>query len=369
MIKIVYLATSCKKSGPIQQTLNIIRHLDRSKFTPYLITIYEEQENSVLDQFLPYVQHLFVQTGKLDILTGRVRKLEECLDRIKPELVHSLGVFPDFAVCRMKKYRQVNTLRNYIYDDLPSKFGKFKGNILCLLSRYVMQRASKTVTCSKSLSEIYAEKLGLKYDYIRNGINIEKYKPVNKQEKADKKNKMGFTTDSTLIVYSGQLIPRKNQSFLLKCFSELNLSKNVLLILLGDGADYEKLKNEFGKNENILFKGNVNNVEDYLQVCDIYVSTSKSEGMPNGVMEAMASGLPYILSDIPQHKEIYDINQECGYLYREGNSESLKNMIRLMLSEDLEHKSEKAIETAAEYFSDRRMSEEYQKVYSQVVAK
>lgn len=368
MIKIVYLITSCKKSGPIQQTLNIISNLDRSKFIPYLITIYDEQDDSVLDQFLPYVHHLFIKTDKLDILINRVDKLEECLNKIKPDLIHSLGIFPDFAVCRIKKYKQINTLRNYIYDDLISKFGRCKGNVLCLMSKYVMQRTSKTVTCSKSLSEIYEERMGIRFDYIRNGVDIEKYKPADKREKLYKRERMGISADCTLFVYSGQFIPRKNQEFLLKCFTEMSLSEDVILMLLGDGPEYERLKGEFGRNKNILFMGNVNNVEEYLLMCDVYISTSKSEGMPNGVIEAMASGLPYILSDIPQHREIYDVDHECGYLYREDDTENFKDVIQLMLEENVEYKSGKAVDVASKFFCDKRMSEEYQKIYSQVVA-
>lgn len=44
-LKVVFLMTSCKKSGPVQQMLNIIKNLDRNKFEPVLVTMYPEDKN------------------------------------------------------------------------------------------------------------------------------------------------------------------------------------------------------------------------------------------------------------------------------------------------------------------------------------
>lgn len=72
MIKVVFLMTSCKKSGPVQQMLNIIINLDRKMFDPILVTLYEEdKELSQFHLYEPHVKHVFAPTGKLDIILGR----------------------------------------------------------------------------------------------------------------------------------------------------------------------------------------------------------------------------------------------------------------------------------------------------------
>lgn len=126
--RIVFLMTHCKKSGPVQQMLNIIKNLDRDEFVPYLVTLYpEDEEGSQLEKYLPYVEHRYAPSGKLALVMGRATALEKTLDEIKPDVIHSLGVFPDFAVSRMKRWKQVITLRNFVWDDYPAKFGKLQG--------------------------------------------------------------------------------------------------------------------------------------------------------------------------------------------------------------------------------------------------
>ena len=69
--KIVFLLTACKKTGPVQQMLNIIKNLDRDEFEPHLVTLYPESEGSQLDKYLPYAEHHFAPSGKLALVTGR----------------------------------------------------------------------------------------------------------------------------------------------------------------------------------------------------------------------------------------------------------------------------------------------------------
>ena len=108
----------------------IVKNLDREEFTPYLVTLYPEQEGSQLDKYLPYVTHKYAPCNKLSLVMGRDYELRKALDDISPDVIHSLGVFPDYAVTRMKKWNHIVTLRNYVYEDYPAKFGWLRGYIV-----------------------------------------------------------------------------------------------------------------------------------------------------------------------------------------------------------------------------------------------
>lgn len=368
-IRIVYLMTSCKKIGPVQQVLNIIKNLDRSKFEPVLVTIYDEPKDgtSLLSDYLPYVEHHFVPTGKASVLRGKTQKLREKLEQIQPDIIHSMGVFPDYAVCRMKKFRQVITLRNFIYDDYPVKFGFLRGMILAKLHLYTMKRTARTVACSESLSVMYREKLKLDYDFIRNGVDVEKYTRASEEEKIQQRQKLGLPLDAVIFVYSGQMIDRKNQKFLLEVFEKDFRDGKAYLLLLGDGADFQQLKDAYGKLPNVDFRGNVTNVGDYLKASDVYVSTSKSEGMPNGVLEAMSVGLPTVLSDIEQHKEVFRAAADTGFLYEQGRHDDLSAQMKRMMKADRKSIGEQAYRAAHDCFSAAAMSRKYQAMYEETV--
>lgn len=364
--RIVFLMTACKKTGPVQQMLNIIKNLDREEFEPHLVTLYPEEKGSQLDKYLPYVKHHFAPSGKLALTTRRDAALRKVLDDIKPDVIHSLGVFPDFAVSRMKRWNQIITVRNFVYDDYPALRGKLRGNILVQLHLYAMKHTKKTITCSESLAKIYKEQLGLTFDFIRNGVDLDEYTMPTLLEKNAIRKGLGLPEDAFIFVYSGPMIERKNVGFLLDVFcKQFNDFDNVVLLLLGGGVLFETYQNQYGKVSNINFQGNVNNVSHYLKACDAYVSTSKSEGLPNGVLEAMATGLPVILSDIEQHMEIYNTDKGIGYVYHQGNTDELGTRLS-EIRFHAEQMGKIANKTVHQYFSAARMSKQYQKLYKQI---
>ena len=371
-INIAFLVTACKKSGPIEQMLSIFTYMDREKFNPILVTLYDEPVDgtSQLQRYLDIgVHHVQVPLGKKDILLGRTKKLKNKLDELNVDIVHALGVFPDFALSRMKYPGHVTTLRNFVYEDYPVKFGKAIGTIMAKMHLYAMKRTEQTWTCSASLARKYKEELKLEFPYIQNGVNVSNFTRPTDKKKEEMREKLNLPKEKRIFVYAGQFVARKDQNFLLELFTEENSLKDDILLLLGDGADFSKLKEKYGNAKNVIMTGSVNNVNEYLQASDIYIASSKSEGLPNGVLEAMAVGLPVILSDIEQHKEVYDANPKIGELYRIGDK---KDCLHKILALDVNEQvicGEEAYKCAHEQFSAERMSKQYQSEYMRVCRK
>lgn len=367
---IVFLVTACKKSGPIQQMLSIFTYMDRNTFHPILVTLYDEptDRTSQLQKYIDIgVEHYQVPISKMDVLLGRTGVLKKKLEELNPAIVHSLGVFPDYALSSMRFPNHVITLRNYVYEDYPVKFGKAKGTVLVKMHLYAMKHTDQTWTCSESLSRQYENKLGLKFSFIRNGVSVSQYHSVDENKKTELRVALGLPADKKIFVYAGQFIARKDQRFLLELFKDSIELKDKHFVLLGDGNDFDSLKSEFGNLANVLMPGSVYNVNEYLQASDIYIASSKSEGLPNGVLEAMATGLPVILSNIEQHKEVYEANTSMGRLYKLGDKVDCLNQILALLDSDLKFRGHEAYKCAHEVFSAERMSNNYQKEYLKII--
>lgn len=368
-IKIVFLVTSFRKSGPMNVVLNIVKNMDTDKFEIIVMSIYEETKDTMLKEFLPYVeQALFCKVSKKDVLSGKLYNLEKAMDRIEPDIIHSTGVFADYAISKIKKYQQLIILHNNAFEDYKAKYGKLKGNVLLIMQLYAIRNATKVVTCSESLAKIYKEKCKLKFDFVSNGIDTTKYTISTQEEKRALREKLNISKDGIVFIFTGQLIKRKNVDFLLKNFSAtFKKDDNVQFIVLGDGPLKNELQEKYAKDERIIFYGNVENVSDFLRAADIYASASLSEGLPNGVLEAMACGLPVVLSDIEQHKEILQVSNESGYLFELNNKYDLRKKINLILTSDIEQLGIKARNTVSEHFDARKMSSRYQDIYLKLV--
>lgn len=363
-IRIVYLMTSCRRSGPFQVVLNNIKNLDPTVFDPILVTLYDEQFDSRMADILPYVSaHYLVKTGKKEIFLERDEALRKKLEALKPDIIHSTGVFPDYAVSRLIPQKQIITLHSYVYEDYPAKFGKLRGVILAKMQLSAVHKAACVVACSESLSRKYKEKLGLELGFIRNGVDVSFYNRATKDEKLRTRAALNIPQDSFVFIYVGQFIKRKNLPFFLEKYTKaFGEERKVYLVLLGDGSERKSLQKQYS-SERIDFRGMVNNVNEYLRASDVYVSTSLSEGMPNGVLEAMATGLPAVLSDITQHLEIVEVNKDSGFVYRQGDGNDFVRQLRAAFTCDHEKASKAAFDVAHQAFDAKKMSQEYQRRY------
>ena len=135
---------------------------------------------------------------------------------------------------------------------------------------------------------------------IQNGVDIERIDEVSSVENIDAHNYVNF-------IYVARLIPLKNHRFLVDVLSHCNDSVHFTFVGAEDPEQtIRKLAKELDVEDRITFTGLIprNEVFEKLKGSDFYISPSTLEGLPVSVLEAMYCGLPCILSDIPQHREV-----------------------------------------------------------------
>ncbi len=141
-----------------------------------------------------------------------------------------------------------------------------------------------------------------KITIVRNSVDTERVdRVVSGVDRAAANNR--FT-----VVSVSRLIERKDPVGLMDAFGRAALN-DAALVYVGDGelaASLVERASTLGLAHCITFRGMVERDEVYLEAAraDVYLSTSRGEGLPIAVLEAMACGVPVILSDIPPHREI-----------------------------------------------------------------
>lgn len=374
-IRICFVETNCKKNGPIKQTLSIIQHLDKGIFEPILLTIWpEEHDNSMIDEYRE--SGIAIRSTNISRMTSIVfgkKKVSRILKEIKPDIIQGVGMPPYRMTLGHTDAIHLATLRNYCFEDYPDYYGKLVGMLMAYMDMSLIRRQIKSgesfVTCSKSLTMMYRERQGVEIPFIRNGVNVAQYTQRDITQQAVIRQRLGLPIEKYILTYSGSLIDRKNQRECIEGFLKSTASGDAVLLLLGDGADRDKLEQDYRKYENVIFAGKVSNVAECLHASDIYIATSKSEGLPNGVLEAMACGIPVLLSDIPQHLEVLEVDESCGYSYHLGSVEELAHKIDMIVAQDIVAMGNRAHKAVMDNFTAEGMSKRYQELYLRLMNK
>lgn len=368
MIKILYIVSTLKNTGPTNQLYNIIKYSDKNIFHQQILTLSSEPKDSKLSDF----KDLGINIDSLNFtriesfLKGK-KKLLKYIESIKPDIIHTQGIRADILSSKLlSSYLTISTIRNYPFDDYPLKFGKIRGNIMARKHLDALKGIDFTIACSKSIHDILKEKHGIQLDYIQNGVNTEKFYAPTKNEKIEIRKKLGIPIDCRMFVSVGSLIHRKDPITVVKGFLESELDDNSKLFLIGDGPLKFQIQDMFSSNKIVLI-GQVNNVSEYLKAADYFLSLSLSEGLPNTVLEAMATGIPSCLSDIPSHREILNYNNKAGLLTKIKDYRQLSLKIKQLVKEDYKEMSEAAKSIIENHLSAKRMSEKYQKYYKDIM--
>lgn len=162
----------------------------------------------------------------------------------------------------------------------------------------------------------------LDYFVVLNNFEFNFYK--NKIKKIYKiENSIEITKKKSLLnnkrfITIGRLVEGKNIEEMIEILAEVLKKYNWELVICGEGPERKKIENKINElniKENIILKGNVEDINTELEKSDIFLMTSKSEVFPMVILEAMNLGLPCISYDIPGVNEMI-IHNETGYLVK-----------------------------------------------------
>jgi len=360
MKKVLYIVSTLKKTGPIIVLANIIKYLDRNKFEPIILTLSPEPNNSMKDHFHDYLDVRIYTLGlsRIQSLFFASNKLKLFFKENNIDIIHSHGFRADSLTSKLSNIKNIATLHNYPFYDYPMKFGKLKGEWMAMLHLKTIKNQNKiNIACAKTISNEFKQH-NLSLQYIQNGVDTEKFKCLNKDDIYKLKIKLKISSDKKIFITVGSLISRKDMETVIKGFKLFNSDKTSILLIAGEGPEKENL--QFISDDNIVFLGNISNVVEYLQISDCFISASLAEGLPNTVLEAMACGLPTILSDIPSHRELYE--NEKVEIFSIKDDIKLSKLLKII---DLAKQKEISLKLINNHFSAKSMSEKYQKIYGE----
>lgn len=254
----------------------------------------------------------------------------------RPDCSLALFAFPGgpgaWAVKQATGAPYVVSLRNADVPRPELRQNKLLSAISGIVMRGVCRRADEIVAVSGGLARAASAHLpGRDIRVIPNGVDAELFHPSTIERRSP--------DDPFTILYAGRLRAFKGVRDLILSFSEAQrrCKQRLCLNIVGDGparSELESLADELGLARDIAFYGRAPRraMPTIYRSADIFAFPSHAEGMPNAVLEALASGLPVIAADAEGSAELV-ADGENGFLVKRGDVKALARNIETLAAD------------------------------------
>jgi len=358
--------------------LYIANHLNSGGITSYLLSLasgMKEKGHNVfiaahsgekLDKFLQLGVNFIripIKTKKeigLGVFLSFLKLKDEC-KKHKIDIVHSNSRTTQVVGCLLERFGKV--------PHLSTCHGFFKRRVT---RRILGSWGEKVIAVSQPVKEHLIRDFGVKeknITLIYNGIEVARFKNHDAQFKAKMKRDLGLA-DAPVVGIVGRLSDVKGHSYLIEAMQEvLKKIPQARLVIVGEGKMKKRLVSLSRRLEiakSILFIPSVKETRDILSIMDVFAMPSLKEGLGLALMEAMATGLAVIGSNVGGIKDLVQDGQ-TGLLVEPANVVSLASAISqlFMDSEKRTRLGHQAQIFISQNFTQEKMVAETEKVYEE----
>lgn len=201
----------------------------------------------------------------------------------------------------------------------------------------LLRCADRVIVVNREVQD-YLQSLGIPAERVRripNGVDGERFAPATAWEKAAARRRLGIGEQERVILYVGRLEYMKGVDVLLGGWRRMNptLRLGCRLLLVGDGPErgrLERMAETGGIRETVHFTGE-QKVNVYYRAADLFVLPSRTEGLSNALLEAMACGLPVLASEVGGAMDLVREGQN-GYFFKAEDEQMLAEKLELLLN-------------------------------------
>lgn len=242
--------------------------------------------------------------------------------------------------------------------------GRITNKIFKPIEKFVYSKYDKVICITEEIEKQYQKYLGLsdKLLTINNGVDVNKISKAQPHIKSD----FGYSTEDKLLIMVARFNKQKDQDTVIKALQYL--PEHYKLLLVGDGKrreELERLVAELGLADRVNFLGIRSDIYSLYKMCDVAILSSHWEGFGLAAVEAMASGIPTIASQVDGLAQVVE---NAGILFKTENSQQLAEIIMTLENDEVEYKkvAEKCIERAQKY-DIMKMVDKYIDLYQTVI--
>ena len=364
-IRVLYVVGNFVAGGAERHLLELWSRLDRGGFDVAIACF--RREGQFLDEVLALgwpVHDLAVgrRLASVSGLFGLLRLCRLILD-FRPHVVHGYLFGPNLYAALAGRLTGVPAVviakRNVDAFETPRQVA---------VQRLSHRLATHVTAVSHAVAET-AVALGAareRVTVIPNGVDLSRFVPSPPD-----RSRIGLNGTGVVVGSVGCLAPRKDHATLLEALALLaGRGCHFRAVLVGEGPERPGLEaraRDLGLEGRVGFLGERNDVERLLPGMDVFVLSSREEGIPNALLEAMAAGRPSVATDVGGTSEVMT-GGETGWLVPPGSPELLAGALEDAIArpDEARRRGEAARQRAFESFGIDRMVRRHEEFYRRV---
>lgn len=340
------------RGGAEGQLTQVATRLDRTRFEPIVYCLSSAVE--------PYAAQIEMAGIRVRSIPGhplrRLRQLARCFNEDDIEVVHSWLYLANAAAGIL----QLVSPRRALITSARNR--KVHGRVNQIANAMAFRLSDAIVANSSDVATYIAQRYWAPLSRIRvivNGIDTQRFRPAASPD-----------LDRPLIVTAGRMVEQKNHALFLRAAAQLRERLPAArFAIVGDGplaAVLQAQAADLELSDAVRFLGERGDIETILPTASMFWLTSRWEGMPNVVLEAMACGLPVIATDVGGARELIDHGVTGFIVHSDDEAAFVKHSVALLGDSPSWKQAARAARAKAETFSLKRLVDILESLYEEV---
>ena len=383
-IKILRIINRFNIGGPTYNATFLTRFMSDEFETLLIGGLPEENEANSLHILKEYdVEPLLIHELKREpnLKSDRLalKKIKTIIQEFKPDIVHThaskAGALGRKAAFSCNVPVVVHTFHGHIFH---SYFGKIKTSIFKNIERYLAKKSTGIIAISnlqkKELCETHKITTAKKIEVIPLGFDLKKFQDHYSENRIAVRKEYDLNDDTLALCIIGRLAPVKDHFFFLDVIEELSsqTDRKIKIFIVGDGELREEINSRVdllkNKGVDIIMTSWIFDIAKFNAGMDIMCLTSKNEGTPVSLIEAQASNLPVISTDVGGVSDIVSQNETGFIISRKGKGEFVEKLKTLVENDDLRNKMKtKGWDHVHLKFSYTRLASDMEEYYKKLL--
>jgi glycosyltransferase involved in cell wall biosynthesis len=368
-IRVVLYQSRMHGGGAQRVTLIMLNNLDRKRFLPILVL---RQEGGELEEYIPADVPVYYLRSRVRSAWFRLARL---LPKLAPDVTLSMSTMGNLTACLGHFVgRLTSPLLVAEHNTLSQAWGASRARLkwISFQKNLLYRRAHQVIAVSRGVADDLIAHARIPSKKVRVIYNPVVAKGFYQRASAEVDHPW-FHDGSRVILAASRIVPQKDFPMLLEGFRQLRAERSARLLILGDGElgkPMEKLAQELGISDDVDFLGFVVDAPAYMKRCTVFALSSRYEGLPVALIEAMACGVPVVSTDCPSGPAEIITHGRDGLLVPVGDSVAMAGALKLLLdTPELRERLGVAGQKRASHFTVENLLPQYEELLNRAAGR